>query len=1009
MRKPSPLVLLVACSAALAQGNPNAPSRTAAPEPGFPTAAVADLAWRNLGPSNPVGRLTDIAVHPARQSTWWIGSAGGGLWQTTNAGTTWTNVSNRWTSVSIGAIAIAPSNPDVIWVGTGEENARNSVQWGDGVMRSLDGGATWQAMGLRETFQIGHIEIHPTNPDIVYVAALGPLWGDEHSEHRGVYKTSDGGGTWQRVLFLDAVTGCIDVRVHAQDPEVVFACMYERHRDGFDGNDPVVRFGSNSGLYKSRDGGANWQRLSQGLPNCQWGRSGIDLLPGTDTVYLIAETERSGWARGDRKDAPRGSGTGQPNTALLGVAAEGGDGTAEQPGALLTELTEGGAAAGAGLAVGDRVTKIGEKSIATYAELLETVRAAAGGDKVAITLVRDGKEQTLEVTYGTRPTGGQGQGPGQGGGSFPNGPFGGRLNGQQANKQTEQGELGYQTGGVFRSDDRGETWQRINSLTERPFYYSVLRVDPQDRNNLYSVGTSLWGSRDAGVKFVGINNNIHVDFHALWLDPDDAGHLLAGCDGGLNESWDYGKSWRVHAGFCAAQYYDVVADNSVPYRVIGGLQDNGTWIGPSRVSDRGGTTRDDWVTINGGDGFGAQTDPVEPHIVYCTSQNGALSCLDLRANSSLRLQHDRPQDGTARWNWDAPFVLSPHNRLTLYHAGSHVFRGERHLQATQTAAPSQGGFGRGPSMRMRCISPNLGLSEAGTAVAIAESPRVMGLLYVGTDDGALWRSEDGGQWTHLEGNLPTLGPRYVSDLVPSHSANDRLYLTLDGHRVGDMHTYVFASEDRGATWRSLSDDLPTQEPCYAVMEDPRNENLLFLGTEYSCYVSLDRGQTWRNLGNNLPTVAVRDLFIQDRDSDLVIATHGRGVWTIDIQALRQCSASVLAKPSHLFTIEPTILWRGSDSALQGHAEFRVANPATGALLYLWHSTAPSQAPEVTIHDVAGKQVAKLTGTTQAGLQVLHWNAREQRTVLPPGEYAARFGAQTQLLQLLPEPTPAAAF
>jgi photosystem II stability/assembly factor-like uncharacterized protein len=1004
----------------------------APPESVFRADHFDGLPWRNLGPLNPMGRITDLAIHPARQSTWFVGSAGGGLWKTDNAGTTWSNVFDRPGNVSIGDVAVAPSNPDIVWIGTGEENARNSVQWGDGVYKSADGGTTWQAMGLRETFQIGHIEIHPQNPDIVYVAALGRLWGD--NDERGVYKTTDGGKTWERVLFLDARTGCIDVRVHPQDPETVFACLYERKRDPFDGNDPAVRFGPNAGLYKSTDGGENWRELTTGLPSCLWGRSGIDLYGrNPDTMFLIVESERSGWAKGDRKDrlatdppdpdeqrqgqGGQGAGQGRPQgqggrtgrgTAILGIGSEGEDGKAEAPGAVLTQITEAGPAQKAGLAVGDRITKVGEEAIKTYADLLEIVRDSAADQKVVLTFVRGAETKTAEVTFGRRDD------PltqALGGG---NGPYSGRLFGQTENKQKQQGELGYETGGVFRSDDRGETWRRLNSLTERPFYYSVIRVDPRDDKNLYCVGTTMWGSADGGEKFAGINRGIHVDFHAFWVDPDDSDHLLAGCDGGVNETFDRGKTWQVLHGFSAAQYYDVVADNSVPYRVIGGLQDNGTWVGPSRTRNREGITHADWYTIYGGDGFGAQTDPLEPWIVYATSQNGALGVVDLRTGNQARIQRDRPAKGQATWNWDSPFLLSPHNRLTLYHAGSHVYRGERYAHLDNRSSRSgQNPIRNQDGIRMKCVSGPLGLSEKGTAVSLAESPRVQGLLYVGTDDGALWRSDDGGQaWQRLDPNLPIVAPRYVSDIVPSHFADDRVYVTLDGHRFDDFRTYVFVSNDRGASWQALDTDLPSCEPCFAVLEDPRNENLLFLGTEYGCYASLDRGNRWFPMGSNLPTVAVRDLFVQDRDSDLIAATHGRGVWVVDIEPLRQLTAAVGKSPAHLFAVEPAILWKLTSRGLQGQRDGRLPNPPYGATFHVWFAEAPKEAPVLTIHDVTGAEVAKVTGKATAGLQPIVWDARlGQNRLAGPGTYAVRLAGQPDVearaFDLLPDPLVAA--
>ncbi|GDY03579.1 hypothetical protein LBMAG49_29080 [Planctomycetota bacterium] len=1033
-----------------------------APVANFTQAMVNDLVWRNLGPANPMGRVTDIEIAQQAQSTWYVGTAGGGVFKTSNAGTTWQNVFDKYGSVSIGDVTVAPSNPAIVWVGTGEANPRNSVQWGDGVYKSTDSGASFVHMGLRESFQIGHIAIHPTNADIVYVAALGKLWGD--NQERGVFRTKDGGTNWEKVLFLDAQTGCVDVRIDPQEPNTVFACMYQRQRSIFDDNDPSVRFGKSAGLFKSTDNGANWRQLKNGLPTCQWGRSGIDIsAQNPATLFLIVESERSGWATGttqrtadkqpesgnnppanesetpaeqpaEKKPGtpatpvspeatnqgnpaalvpPGGRGAGQRGglsprgSAILGIGGEGQgkDGDATAPGAIIVQLTEGGPAATKGLKVGDRIIKIDIEDVKTYADLSEILADSRGGQTAKIRYVRGQETLEVELTYGSRDvTSGMGNFASA---DFPNG---GRLFGQTENRQARQGAAGYETGGVFKSDDHGETWTRVNSLTERPFYYSVIRIDPQNDKNVYCVGTTLWGTSNGGEKFALINRSIHVDFHAVWIDPNDSDHLLAGCDGGVNETFDRGKSWQVITGFCAAQFYDIVADNSVPYNVIGGLQDNGEWIGPSRTRNREGITTKDWRTLWSGDGFGAAVDPLEPWILFLTSQNGGLGMLDLRTGNQVSITRERPKEGRADFNWDAPFALSPHNRLMLWSAGQFVYRSDRyaHLDNRQNR-DDQGPLKNQSGMSAQIVSPRLPLTEKGTATAIAESPLSRGLLYVGTDDGALWRGDlETHDWQQIQQNLPLAhGPRYISDIVPSHHKAGRVYLTLDGHRFDDFHTYAFVSEDRGATWRSLAESLPLQEPCYAIMEDPRAENLLFLGTEYGCYVSLDRGDTWLPMGRELPTVAVRDLFIQDRDADLIAATHGRGAWVCDLLPLREFTGAIALQDSHLFRPDNAILWRMTSLGFSGNREYRAANPPYGTTIYAYLKNLPEKPPSVTIHDVTGKQVASLTLKAQKGLQAVQWDARIGNKLAGKGSYSARmtYGEKTskQVFALYEDP------
>ncbi len=694
------MACVVAPPASTGQTAPSFPAVTTLPD-----AWMQKIKWRCIGPANMSGRITAITVYEKDPVIWWAASASGGLVKTTNNGTSFEHQFDHQATVSIGDVQVFQLDSNIVWVGTGEANARNSVSWGDGVYKSTDGGKTWSNKGLNKSFQIGRIALHPTDANIVYVGALGRLWGN--SEERGLYKSVDGGESWKRVLFVDDKTGVIDVQIDPANPNNVLAATYERQRDGLDSNDPIKKYGPGAGIYRSTDGGESFTRITQGLPSANLGRIGLNFFASkSNFVYAIIESEKIAKIPED-----------SPTIAIRTVDAE--------VGAKIEQVTKDSVAEKAGLKVNDIVVQVGEVVVHNSAQFWNNIRLHKAGDKIRLEISREKKPVEIELDLEKAEIE---DGPNAG-----QNPFTGVLGGQAANLQGQQGSAGSNFGGVYQSTDGGATWSRINSLNPRPMYYSQIRVDPKDNQNLYVLGTSMHRSKTGGQEFTDADNRgVHPDHHAMWIDPRDPRHMILGNDGGIYVTYDQMETWDHLNHIAIGQFYHVGVDSRRDYSVYGGLQDNGSWGGPSRSASGTGPVNTDWINVGGGDGFVCFVDPSDPNVVYTESQNGGM----VRLNTTTGQQSGifpRPQQGTKfRFNWKTPFALAPQNSKIFYSVGNFVFRS---VAAGDALVP---------------ISPEITNTSDGSGSAIALSPLEYGIIYAGTTDGAVWMSKDDGKnWTAI--------------------------------------------------------------------------------------------------------------------------------------------------------------------------------------------------------------------------------------------------------------------
>ncbi len=665
------------------------------------------------------------------------------------------------------------------------------------------------------------------------------------------------------------------------------------------------------------------------------------------------------------------------SSAYMGIQGQDG-----KDGATMTVVTKDGPSDKGGMKAGDVVTKVGDEKITSYDELIAQIRSRQPGDKMQLIVRRKEKEVKLTITLGDRNNS-----------STSDRPYTYSYYGQTPNAQDMQGADGYKYGGIYKSTDAGETWMRVNSLNTRPMYFSVIRVDPSDENRVYVMGVSQFQSTNGGLTFTSdFGRGVHADAHDLWIDPADGRHMIIGGDGGFYVTYDYGRNWDHINTAAIGQFYHVAIRPTEPYWVVGGLQDNGSWAGPG-ISKTGGAINEDWISVGGGDGFVCRVDPNDPDLIYYESQNGGMARRNLRTGDRASIRPAREQGLEYRFNWKTPFILSPHNSKIFLTAGNYVFRS----------------LDRGNNLKR--ISPEITLTKRGSATALAQSPRDENVMYVGTDDGALWATVDGGkQWNNITENLGAPQPMWVATIEASKFVTGRVYVTLDGHRSDDDAAYVYVSEDNGKSFTALHSNLP-RGSSRCLREDISNPNMLMLGTEFGFFITLDRGKNWTQFNQDLPSVAIHDLAQHPTNGEVVLATHGRSLWAFDATPLRQIDPKKLTAEPALMRPQELVRWR-SDARRGGTSRaYRAQNPSSGATL--WY-TLPEKVKSTVIQitDISGKSVAELKGSIEPGLHRVSWNLRSSAgrrvTFAATGSYRATLkvdgkDVQSHVLEIVRDP------
>ncbi|MEO6445087.1 MAG: sialidase [Gemmatimonadaceae bacterium] len=813
--------------------------------------ALSRLSWRSLGPTNQAGRVSAVVGVPGDPATYFVAGANGGIIKTTNAGTTFHPVFDRESAGSIGAIAIAPSDPNIIYVGTGEGNPRNNASVGDGMYKSVDAGETWTRIGLVKSDKIARIVIDARNPDIVYACSLGREWGP--GEERGVFKTVDGGKSWKRSLYLDPQTSCSDISADPGNSNIVYAGMYTYRRWAWH----LESGGGNTSVWKTSDGGEHWTRLSgpdasRGLPRKEMDRIGVAVAASDpNIVYVVSET-------------------------------------------------------------------------------------------------------------------------------------------------IDEGEM-------WRSDDAGESWRmttRDANINFRPFYYADIRVDPANPNRVFALSGGLYLSEDGGLNFRQVQGDVHGDHQAMWIDPLNPKRILEGSDGGWQLSYDAGRTWEVVNTFPFTQFYHINYDMQKPYNVCGGLQDNGSWCGTTIGLSSRGVQRSDWYNISSGDGFFAVPDVASPWIVYSDAQGGMIYRTDLRTGNIKMVYPypnrvgsvgDRMLGHKYRFNWNSPIAVTPLQPGTVYFGGNVLFRSRDQAQSWEVISPdlttndtTKQQHSGGP-----IVVDNTAAEFHSTLLSVAPSPLDSNVIWTGSDDGEVYVTRDGGKsWTSTFRKIDGLAPNaWIPTVEASHADAGTAYVVADHHQDDDYAPYVYMTTDFGRSWKAIMGDLPkTAGWTHVIREDPRNRNLLYLGTEFGLWASWDRGAHWVSLRGDLPVSPVRDLHVHPRENDLIVATHGRGLYVMDDVTPLQQITQAFSTDVTFFDVRPATRWNYWNK--DGNLGFKVwagENPPYGALLS-YYLKSPAKSVSLTVSDKTGTVVRELKDLpSEAGVNRAAWDLKYEPPVGGSGQ------------------------